>query len=192
MKKLVVFLLGLVINSPLFCQTVKDYLGVGETIIFQDTIFELKWSQHPSAHFFNQEWLPRGENVGHYHQMFTVLVLISDEYTPEIAVRDKIAELEERAKTDACCNYNVYEKDGAYILDFLVSAGDGGTISIVESDIHYYKQVTVNGKKALQLLFYSHRAYDDDIMPYLATLKDKKYKWINEISQIDIKLNINE
>ena len=102
------------------------------------------------------------------------------------AVEAKVQELEERKKSDKCCNYLVYERDGEYVLDFLVSDGADGKLNCVEVDIHHYKPVTVNGKKAVQLNFYSRRAYGDDIIPFMESLKDKKDDWITELTQMKI------
>ena len=143
---------------------VTDYLNVGKTLKFQGKKFELKWCQHPIEAYYLQEWLPKVRD----------------------AVEAKVQELEERKKSDKCCNYLVYERDGEYVLDFLVSDGADGKLNCVEVDIHHYKPVTVNGKKAVQLNFYSRRAYGDDIIPFLESLKDKKEDWIKELTQMKI------
>ena len=102
----------------------------------------------------------------------------------------KVDELEERAKTDACCNYQVLENNGEYILDFLVSDGNGKTLNLLEWDIHHYKTAIINGKKAQQLNFISTRAYGDDIMSFLESIKDKRAEWINALTQMDVKCEI--
>ena len=78
------------------------------------------------------------------------------------------------------------ENNGEYIIDFLVSDGADGKLNVVEADIHHYKPVIVEGKKAIQLNFYSRRAYGDDIIPFLESLKEKKVDWINELTQMKI------
>ena len=165
---------------------VVDYLHVGKTLKFQGKKFELKWCQHPIEAYYLQEWLPKGETFDNYEQMLTVSLAFSEVLTVQDAVEAKIQELEERKKSDKCCNYLVYENDGEFVIDFLVSDGADGKLNLVEVDIHHYKPVTVNGKKAVQLNFYSRRAYGDDIIPFLESLKDKKDGWINELTQMKI------
>ena len=147
-------------------EEVVDYLQVGKTLKFQGKKFELKWCQHPIEAYYLQEWLPKGETFDNYEQMLTVSLAFTEVLTVRDAVEAKVQELEERKKSDKCCNYLVYERD--------------------EVDIHHYKPVVVNGKKAVQLNFYSRRAYGDDIIPFLESLKDKKDDWINELTQMKI------
>ena len=54
-------------------------------------------------------------------------------------------------------------------------------LSIVEFDVHVYRQVTINGRKALKLDFYSRRVYGEDIMPFLYNLKETRGKTIAEM-----------
>ena len=167
-------------------EEVVDNLQVGKTLKFQGKKFELKWSQHPIEPYYIQEWLPKGETFDNYEQMLTVSLAFSEALTVRDAVEAKVQELEERKKSDKCCNYLVSERDGEYVLDFLVSDGTDGKLDCVEVDIHHYKPVTVNRKKAIQLNFYSRRAYGDDIIPFLESLKDKKEGWITELTQMKI------
>lgn len=187
MKRIGFSLLLTVISVMAFSQDeVVDYLHVGKTLKFQDKKFELKWCQHPIEAFFLQEWLPKGETFDNYEQMLSVSLSFSETLSVKYFVDAKVHELEERKKSDKCCNYLVYENDGEYIIDFLVSDGADGLLNVVEADIHHYKPVVIDGKKAIQLNFYSRRAYGDDIIPFLKSLKDKKTDWINELTQMKI------
>ena len=186
-EKLMTLLLAMLACMSASAQDmVVDYLHVGKTLKFQGKKFELKWCQHPIEAYYLQEWLPKGETFDNYEQMLTVSLAFSEVLTVQDAVEAKIQELEERKKSDKCCNYLVYENDGEFVIDFLVSDGADGKLNLVEVDIHHYKPVTVNGKKAVQLNFYSRRAYGDDIIPFLESLKDKKDGWINELTQMKI------
>ncbi len=183
MKKIVLSLLMALICVMAFSQDkVVDYLHVGKTLKFQDKKFELKWCQHPIEAYYLQEWLPKGETFDNYEQMLSVSLSFSESLSVQFFVDAKVRELEERKKSDKCCNFLVYENNGEYIIDFMVSDG----ADVVEADIHHYKPVVVDGKKAIQLNFYSHRAYGDDIIPFLESLKDKKTGWINELTQMKI------
>ena len=173
-------------------QEIVDYLNVGNTIEFNGQKMVLRWSTHPMELYYLQEWIPENETFDNYSQMFTVAVILAEEVTPELAVQMKVEELEERAKTDACCNYQVLENNGEYILDFLVSDGNGNTLNLLEWDIHHYKTAIINGKKAQQLNFISTRAYGDDIMPFLESIKDKRAELINALTQMDVKCEIKK
>ena len=166
-------------------EEVVDYLNVGKTLKFQGETFELKWCSHPMEAYYIQEWLPEGYTFDNYEQMLTVTLAFSEELTVQYAVEAKIRELEERKKTD-CAYYYVYENGGEYVIEFMVMDGAAGKVNFVEVDIHHYKPVTVNGKKAVQLNFYTRRAYGDDINPFIESIDDKTDDWINELTQMKI------
>ena len=187
MKRIGITLILILACVMVFAQdNVVDYLHVGKTLKFQDKKFELKWCQHPIEAYYLQEWLPKGETFDNYEQMLSVSLSFSESLGVQFFVDAKVRELDERKKSDKCCNYLVYENNGEYIIDFLVSDGADGKLNVVEADIHHYKPVIVEGKKAIQLNFYSRRAYGDDIIPFLESLKEKKVDWINELTQMKI------
>ena len=51
---------------------------------------------------------------------------------------------------------------------------------------HFFKNQRPRKTGAVQLNFYSRRAYGDDIIPFLESLKDKKEDWITELTQMKI------
>ncbi len=187
MKKLLLTSLLFFCCVSLYSQEAVDFLQIGKTLKFNGEKFYLKWSSHPRDYYYIQEWVPKKESPETYNQMFTVTLHLSEELTPALAVQYKVAELEKRSETDKCCNYNVFENDGEYILDFLVSEGEEGYLKVVEHDIHHYKQVHINGKKALQLNFYSHRSYGDDILPFLQKLQEDRTVLIEAVTKMKIK-----
>ena len=117
--------------------------------------------------------------------MFTISVIFWDK-SPEEAVQAKIDELEIRKKTDPVTNYMVAENNGEYILEFIVSDSDSGALSTVEADVHYYRQMKINGRKASVLCFYSTRAYGDDIKPFIQSIPEKRASWYEEMSKLKI------
>ena len=163
---------------------VTDYLHVGKTLKFQGKKFELKWCQHQNEALYLQEWLPEGETFDNYEQMLTVTLLFSEAGTVQY-VEYMIQTLEERKKTD-CAYYYVHEKDGEYVIDFLVLDGAGGKVNFAEVNINHCKPVIVNGKKAIQVNLYTRRAYGDDINPFLESIDEKTDDWINELTQMNI------
>ncbi len=170
-------------------ETATQYFNVGNPIKFEDTDYYFAWSSRPYDFYMLQEYLPEGETFEHYNQMFTVSVMFVGDapMKADKAVEFKIAELEEVKKTDPMCNYLAYENDGDYLLDFIVSKSDDkGKLEFVEVDIHYYRDIEINGIKAVYLLFYSCRAYGDDIKPFLKSLPDKRDKWHEDITSLKI------
>lgn len=181
MKVILSIIITLVCCVSLSAQSVKEYFSVGNPIEYCGTEFYLAWSVHPQDNYFVQEYLPEGESFDNYNQMFTVNVLFLD-ITPLDAIKAKIAELEERKQTDPLTNYVVAENDGEYILEFMVSDSNKGEINTVEADVHYYKPMTINGKKASVLFFYSCRGYGDDIMPFIQSIPDRRNAWYTGMS----------
>ena len=170
----------------LSAQRVTEYFNVGNPISYCATDYWLAWSARPQTFYYVQEYLPQGETLEHYNQLFTVSVLFWD-LTPEQAVEAKIAELEQRKASDPVVNYKVAENgDGEYILEFVVSDTNNGEISTVEVDIHYYKQMTLMGRKASVLYFYSCRAYDDDILPFIQSIPERRAEWYNGIIGLNL------
>ena len=186
MKAAISLIISLLSCLGLSAQSVTEYFNVGNPIKYCGTKYSLIWSAHPQENYFVQEYLPKGESLDHYNQMFTVSVIFWDR-TPLEAVQAKIAELEQRKKTDPITNYMVAENNGEYILEFIVGDSSDGKMNTVEVDIHYYKQMTINGRNASVLCFYSSRAYGDDIMPLIKSIPEKRNAWYEGMT--DLKLN---
>lgn len=187
MKKVVIsIIISLLSCLSLSSQSATEYFNVGNPIKYCGTKYSLVWSAQPQENYFVQEYLPKGETLEHYNQMFTVSVIFGDR-TPLEAVQAKVAELEERKKSDPITKYMVAENNGDYILEFLVGDSSNGKMNTVEVDVHYYRQMTINGKKASVLCFYSGRAYGDDILPFIQSIPEKRNAWYEGMS--NLKLN---
>lgn len=170
-------------------ETATQYFNVGNPIKFGGEDYYFAWSSRPYDFYMLQEYLPEGETFENYSQMFTVSVMFVGDapMKADKAVEFKIAELEEVKKTDKMCNYLAYENNGDYLLDFIVSKSDDkGKLEFVEVDIHYYRDIEINGMKAVYLLFYSCRAYGDNIKPFLKSLPDKRDKLYEDITTLKI------
>ncbi len=186
MKAIFSLFISLLCALGLNAQPVTEYFSVGNPIKYCGTKFSLVWSAHPQDIYYVQEYLPKGETLEHYNQMFTVSVIFWDR-TPEEAVKAKVAELEQRKKTDPVTNYIAAQNDkGEYILEFIVSDGSDGKLDLVEVDVHYYRQMTINGRKASVLSFYSCRAYGDDIIPFMKSIPDKRKAWYEGMDNLKI------
>ncbi len=186
MKTFLSLIISLVSCLGMYAQSATEYFSVGNPIKYCGTKFSLAWSANPQKNYFIQEYLPQGETLEHYNQMFTVSVVFWDR-TPLEAVQAKVAELEQRKKSDPITNYVVAENNGEHILEFIVSDSNNGNVNTVEVNIHYYKQMTINGRNASVLEFYSTRAYGDDITEFIQSIPDKRNSWYE--GMIKLKLN---
>lgn len=191
MKAILTLLISALSCLGLYAQSATEYFSVGDPIKFGDTDFYLAWSAKPKPTYYIQEYLPKGETPEHYTQMLTVSVLFTD-LTPEQMAQAKIDELERRKKKDPVTNYMNFKRDNEQLLEFLVSDLYGKNIKdpkvttgIVEANLHYYRQTTINGKKASVLYFYSCRAYGDDILPFIQSIPDKRGGWYESILKMD-------
>jgi len=185
MKVCLSLIISLISCLGAFAQSTTEYFNVGDPIKYCGTKFSLAWSANPQENYFVQEYLPQGETLEHYNQMFTVSVIFWDR-TPLDAVQAKVAELEQRKKSDPITNYMVAENNGEYILEFIVSDSNNGNMNTVEVNVHHYKQMTINGRKASILEFYSSRAYGDDIKKFIQSIPDKRNSWYEGMSKLKL------
>ncbi|MCR8558320.1 hypothetical protein KXD93_11725 [Mucilaginibacter sp. BJC16-A38] len=192
MKKVMVYLLpALLIITASFNRTKKDevvnYLNTSETLTVNGQEYKLSWSSRPGTNYYKQEYLPAGENPDRYKSMLMVEYLLIDTPAKNI-VGVKINELRERKKKDAVANFMVQKKSetGEYLLDFILSDGDGRNMSTVELNAYRYKNYTDKaGHKGVLLFGLSKRAYDDDVTPFMRNLKNERMNIINAVAKSD-------
>ena len=194
MKRLfsILSLLSIMTWGTLKAQNVEDVLDV-KTLNFQGVDYQLGWSAHNSSQCI-QEYFPKGQVPESYTDMFTISVFtnIVDGVTPTMAVAAKEAELEARKeKTKDVWNWSVMTNDetNEACIDFICCSGKNDELDVVEFDVQRYRMIQVDGKPALQLLFYSHRAYGDDITEMMNNLKDIRGKALLDI--VDFKIDCN-
>ena len=166
----------------------KDYLGLAKPISFENAIYHLVWTSHPTEQYYKQEYLVKGESLEKFRKLVTVDVLVGDIDLKEV-VSAKIAELKQLKESNPMINYQAFEKNGEIMLDFLLSQAtpDGKQLSILERNVYRYKNITdQNGKKALLLFAVSERAYGADIDRFLAGLKSKRMDLLNAVGGFKI------
>lgn len=185
MKTILTLIISLLSSFSLYAQTVTEYFNIGNPIEYSGTNFYLAWSTRPLENYIIQEYLPHGESFEHFNQMFTVSILLCDR-TPFEAVESKIEELKQRQQTDPIIRYTASEKDGEYILEFIVSDYNNGNINTVEFNVHHYKQMNIDGKKAVVLSFYSCRGYGDNITAFIQSIPDKRDTWREDIGKLKL------
>ena len=158
-----------------------DRIGVKGPLAFNNTSFNLSWTDKPNDTYFIQEYLPKDEKAESFNQMLT-LHLFDKDIKVKNAVKQKIQELDTRKKTDPTCNYQVTESpDGKeFMVDFLLGESKGDKMTIIEFNIYHYKQVDLGDKKKGILVYaYSKRAYGDDITPFLKNLRKDRTDLLN-------------
>lgn len=186
MKGFISLVCSLFCFLSVFASEPKALFNVGNPITYCGTEYYLAWAVEPIKNiYYLQEYLPKGETLEHFNQMFTISFMFCD-LDPLEAVQSKIEELEERKKTDPVINYKMLENNGEYILDFIVSDSATGALHTVEVNVHYYKQMVVNGRKAIVLCFYSGRAYGDDITQFIKSIPEKRALWYEGMSNLKL------
>jgi hypothetical protein len=164
---------------PASADSAKDFLGVPGPVRFQDTQFDLAWGANPSAGYFKQEYVPAGQKVERFTEMF--IIEASNAAKPKGAASAKIASLEERKASDPFVNYAVISNNatGEIILDFILS-DDSGDDLIVEWNAYRYAPLNKEGGVTLYAI--SRRSYGDDVDAFLADLKESRPRAIEALA----------
>jgi hypothetical protein len=163
--------------------TVTDYLSIKGPLKYNQTNFDLKWSDRPNDKYYIQEYLPKGESLNDFNQMITIHLFDTNIKLKE-AVNQKAKELDKRKETDAVCNYQIIDSpDGKeFIVDFLISESKDDKMTIAEFNVYHYRQIELDKKhKAIAVYAYSKRSYGDDITGFLKTLKNERNIHLNEM-----------
>ena len=178
MKKLfsILSLLSIMTWGTLKAQNVEDVLDV-KSLNFQGVDYQLGWSAHNSAQCI-QKYFPKGQVPESYTDMFTISVFtnIAPGVTPEKDVLDWAVMTND--KTNEAC------------IDFVCISEKNNEIDVLEYDAHRYRMIQVDGKPALQLLFYSKRGYREGITEMMNKLKDSRHKILNDITEFNIDCNV--
>jgi len=182
-NKVITVLLGLFLTTVSFAQTAKptEYLGVAGQISFDKISYNLAWTSHPTANYYKQEYLAKGDTIGKFKKL-VLLEIITGKTKLKDVVAAKVTELKKMKASNPVVSYETFEKDGEIMLDFLVSENtpDGKYLSIVERNVYRYKSVVdKNGQKGVLLFGVSERAYGDDIDKFFPNLKAHRFDLIN-------------
>ena len=195
MKKIfsILSFISIMTFGTLKAQNVEDVLDV-KSFNFQGTDYHLGWSAHNSQQCI-QEYFPKGQVPESYTDMFTISVFINidSKVTPEIAAAAKEAELAARKeKTKDVLGWDVMVNDdiNEACIDFVCVAEKNNEVEVLEYDAHRYRMIQVDGKPALQLLFYSKRAYREDVTKMKDNLKETRLKVLNDITNFNVNCNV--
>ena len=171
-----VLLMGLHFANLSYSQTTTpvNYLNTPANLTFNNTVFNFAWSSHPTAQYYKQEYLPKGETGNSFKNMILMEVV-----TSSIKVKDaldaKVAELNTMKQTNPYVNFEVFHHAATdeYVLDFLVTANspDGKQISVAERNVYRYKKYTAaNGETGVILFGVSKRSYGNEAKGFVAGL----------------------
>jgi hypothetical protein len=189
-KKAIIFFVVVFFSSSSYGQAKKaviDYLNLPGPVAFDSKSYHLSWTSHPSANYYKQEYIVKGDNAAKFNSMLMVELATGDMLIKDV-VAAKLEELKQMKKTNPFVNYEGFDnpKTGEYMIDFLLSQNtpDGKDISIAERNVYRYIPFADKaGKKGIILFAISTRSYGDKIQPFLVSLKSKKSDLVNKIAQ---------
>ena len=188
MKKRLVLFLMFIAQFVMAQNKVEDYLHLGDKYRFDNKDYELVWSSHPASNFYKQEYILPNENVEKYTRMIMIDFLEGD-LTPKDAISNFVNNLENSKKQNPIINYQMYEREDEYMLDFIISKNsqDGKEVLILERNVYRYFRINTPKRKGVLLFGVSDRAYTKKEMDNMfSVLKNKKLDLVNKIIQIEV------
>ncbi|MGQ4274428.1 hypothetical protein [Terrihabitans sp. B22-R8] len=167
--------------TPVLAQSATDRLGVPGPVSFDSKAYALAWSAQPSPAYFKQEYVPAGQSVKTYTDMF-LIEAVAQKIRPVDAASSQIATLNGRKGSDPVVNYDVVRNDrtGEVLLDFVISDLKANPV-IVEWNA--YRYVPLKGRDGVALYAISRRAYGEaDAKTLLQGLQTWRSKTINALA----------
>lgn len=171
---------------------ITEYLNIPGPITLDSKTYQLAWSSHPNENYFKQEYLSSNENLQKYNTM-VLIDFVKGNFEIKDAINQKVTELEEIKKTNPVVNYQVFENNGEYILDFLITENskDGKEILIAERNVYRYKLINENNNKGVMLFAVSERGYKENMEVFFNNLKENSTKLVEIVGNYklpDIKI----
>ena len=188
MKRRLVLFLMLMVQFFMAQNKVEDYLHLGDKYRFDNKDYKLVWSSHPMDNFYKQEYILSNENVEKYTRMIMIDFLEGD-LTPKDVISNFVNNLENSKKQNPIINYQMYEREDEYMLDFIISKNsqDGKEVLILERNVYRYFRINTPKRKGILLFGVSDRAYTKKEMDNMfSVLKNKKLDLVNKIIQIEV------
>ena len=188
MKRRLVLFLMLMAQFFMAQKKVEDYLHLGDKYRFDSKDYKLVWSSHPASNFHKQEYILPNENVEKYTRMI-MIDFLEGNLTPKDAISNNVNNLENSKKQNPIINYQMYEREDEYILDFITSKNsqDGKEVLILERNVYRYFRINTPKRKGVLLFGVSDRAYTKKEMDNMfSVLKNKKLDLVNKVIQIEI------
>lgn len=160
----------------------EDAVGAPGPFVLEGESFELAWTSHPTETFYKQEYVPAGQSVEAYEQMFMVDVLTNG-LSVEDAAGTMVDGLKQRQANDPVVNFAMIENKatGEIILDFVLSDSSSGTV-IVEWNAYRYVPL----EDGVAMFGISRRGYDAGASELLKGLKGRRMGTIQALAELDL------
>ena len=114
---------------------------------------------------------------------------LEGDLTPKDAISNFVNNLENSKKQNPIINYQMYEREDEYMLDFIISKNsqDGKEVLILERNVYRYFRINTPKRKGVLLFGISDRAYTKKEMDNMfSVLKNKKLDIVNKVIQIEV------
>lgn len=136
-----------------------DRLGVPGPITFQGKSYALAWSSQPSDNYTKQEYVPDGQTVETYKDMF-LIEAVTGALRPADAASAQVEMLKQRKAADPVVNYSILQNQetGNVVLDFVLSDLQADPV-VVEWNAYRYSPL--KDGKGVALYGISRRAYGE-------------------------------
>lgn len=188
MKKRLVLFLMFIAQFVMAQNKVEDYLHLGSKYRFDNKDYELVWSSHPASNFYKQEYILPNENVEKYKRLI-LIDFIEGDLAPKDVLSSLANSLENSKKQNPVINYEVYEKNNDYMIDFIMSENsqDGKEVLILERNVYRYFRINTPKRKGILLFGVSDRAYTKKEMDNMfSVLKNNKLELVNKVAKIEV------
>ncbi|WP_312797278.1 hypothetical protein [Tianweitania sp.] len=162
-----------------------DRLNVPGPITFQNKSYSLAWSSKPSADYTKQEYVPAGQSVETFKDMFLVEA-VTGSITPAQSASAQIDFLKQRKATDPVVNYAILhnEKTGNIVVDFVLSDLQADPVVV---EWNAYRYAPLKGGKGVALYGISRRAYGEaDAKAMLQNLTKIRDADLNPLALMDV------
>jgi hypothetical protein len=159
-----------------------DRLGIKGPINFNNSVYNLSWSSHPSATYYKQEYLPKGEDANKFKSMVMVEAVTGSIVLKNV-VDAKITELKSLGATNHFISYEKFYNDekNEYLLDFVITQNspDNKSALIAERNVYRYKKLASNN--GIMLFAISTRSYGADTKAFLAAVKSDRKTLVDKM-----------
>jgi hypothetical protein len=170
-----------------------DRLGIKGPVNFDNKVYNLSWSAHPSANYYKQEYIPAGEAMNKYKSMVMV-----EAATGAITIKDameaKIAELKTLRTSNPFVSYDTFYIAGKeeFVLDFVITQNTADNKSAIIAERNIYRYKSLPGKNGIMLFAVSVRSYGSDTKNFLANIKNGRNILVDKVRAYSLpELKIN-
>ncbi|OWR14501.1 hypothetical protein [Chryseobacterium sp. VAUSW3] len=157
--------LALFISSFSFSNAQENEMSIlsfPNPIEYDGTEFYITQSKQRSKTLFQEQYIPRDENLQNFNQLLD-FSFFNKEIETELAVRQKVESVQQREKKDKFAKVNVTESpDGKeFIVDYFISEAPENGDSYIEYNIYRFKNMENGGQKSFLIMSYAKRMYGD-------------------------------